>query len=89
MIFTKALQTPYPLLVVPLKASWKLAVGFWTEVRPPRTTRPVMPTLLFLVSTCVSPTRRLNDDLQGKSYNLDDSNAIGEQEASPGVKGEH
>ena len=46
-----------------------------------------MPTLLFLLSTFVS--RRLNDDLQDKSYDLDNSNAIGQQEASPGVKGEH
>ena len=46
-----------------------------------------MPTLLFLVSTSIS--WRLNDDLQGKSYDLDNANAIGQQEASPGVKGEN
>lgn len=42
MIFTRALASPLPLLVVPAKESRKLILGSATEVWPPKQTRPVM-----------------------------------------------
>jgi hypothetical protein len=46
-----ALVAPYAeIVLLPTKAFWKLAVGFLTDVWPPSTTSPVMPTLRLLIS---------------------------------------
>jgi hypothetical protein len=42
IIFTSALVTPYGVVLEDSKAFWKFADGFFTEVLPPRTTRPVI-----------------------------------------------
>ena len=52
MILTNALNNPFASLVVPAKASRKLAPGSAIDVLPPRTTRPVI-LMLFRVSRCI------------------------------------
>lgn len=52
MILTNALTNPFASLVVPAKASRKLAPGSAIDVLPPRTTRPVI-LMLFRVSKCL------------------------------------